>query len=107
MPATTAGTSPASKTDFAEKAIKQLHADIAVDDDVLREARKRRDHVNRQAAKFNGALYAPWLTFPIAKAILGIADEPEARPVEPEPAGLASAIDAGFSADWHGQLLLF
>lgn len=57
MPATTAGAAPApSTTDFAEKAIKDLHAAVKVDDGVLKEARDRRNLVNRHARDFDGAL---------------------------------------------------
>ena len=61
------------------------------------------DPVVLMATKINGALYAPWLTFPIPKAILGIADAPA------EPVGVASipSHECEFGADRRGQLLLF
>ena len=53
-----AGAAEPEPTDYAEKLIKQVHADIAADDKVLSEARRRRNLVTGTAVKFEGALRA-------------------------------------------------
>jgi hypothetical protein len=55
--------------------------------------------------KVNGALYAPWLSFPLPEAILGmqVAAPPTSLPVpDPPPAGVPA-----FRVDDRGQGLLF
>ena len=51
-----AGAAEPEPTDHAERLIKQVHADIAADDKVLSEARRRRNLVTGTAVKFPGAL---------------------------------------------------
>jgi hypothetical protein len=47
---------PAPDTNYAEKLIEEVHRDIAVDDRLLKEARRRRNLVTGTAVKFPGAL---------------------------------------------------